>query len=133
MDNFPSNDVKQIVVIVLAPEVRHWFEELQVMYNVVRLKIIPVRPNHQIAGAKAKPAPVRKQIANGKLLGHIIVVHLKLGDVLCYLVIPLDLALIDKHRQCGRRKSLAVRRDPEQGILVHLLFCNDRLHAIALR
>ena len=130
-NDFPCHDVEQVVVIELSAEGRNGFEVLKSSKNILDFKIRTIREKHQIAHAQAHATAVGEQVLDVEIFGHVVVVHLKFGDVVFHLIRPFQLAFFFQNRQGSSGKRFAVGGDGKIGEFVDGLLGIDVGYAVA--
>src|SRR5690606_14526873 len=129
-DDLARDYVEIIVVIVLRPELRNLLQISEIVDDVLYRKIAAIGEEHQIARTEPEPASMRQQVLDRKILRHIWRVQFELRYVILNAVVPLDLAFIDKHSESEAGERFRVRRDADEGVLVHRLARIQRADAV---
>jgi len=118
--HFPGYHIEEVVIIEFGPEFGNRGLILKTADDIVYGKIRTVREKHEVTGAQAQPAAMRKQIHNGEMGGYIGVIHPEFGDVIDDFITPVQFPAIHQDPQGGGRKRLAVGSNGEEGVLVYL-------------
>ena len=132
LDELAGDGVQHVVVGVTAAEAGRGLDMAQRAHGV-GAAARRGRDEHQVARAQAQAAAVHEQVAHGHLVGHPCVVHAEPRDVVDDLVVPLDLAVVDQHRERGGGDRLAGRSGRKDGVGVHALGRTELAHAVAFR
>ncbi len=124
----PLRRIHDVLIRPVRPERRLRLDVPQPV-NDLRHRVMPAGPEEVRA---RQPAAVREQVADGQLARRVRIVELELGDVVGDVVVPVQLPVVDEHRERRRRHRLRRRSDRKPRVLVGRLVLAHLEHAIAL-
>ena len=127
--DFTGGGIHQIAVSVMrakAPRRPEKTKPPEQLIGVVR----PAARPEQVAARK--PAPVSDQIADGELARHPRIGELERRQMIGDAIIPVELAIVNEHRQQNPGERLAVGCKREESVRIYRVGLSDRANPVTL-